>query len=294
MRMDVSDLRLFLAIVKAGSITHGAAITHLALGSASERIRNLETDVGVKLLERHARGVWPTEAGEALANHARLILQQQEKMRSELEDFARGLTGTLRLYTNTAALISLLPQKLPPWLKERPALQINLQERPSHLIVQSIQAGIVEGGIISDATDSKDLCQDMIAPDPLVVIIPKHHPLSAYKRLCFADITAFPMVGLTEESAFQIQLEEQACKLGVSLALRIRLKGFDELCQMVSHQIGIAVIPRVIAQRWRKRYSFATASLTDHWANRNLCLCYRDAQSLSPATASLFSHLRTA
>ena len=64
MRLDLADLRLFIAIVDTGSITGGAAAAHLALASASERLRKMEAEVGVPLLHRHARGVTTTEAGE--------------------------------------------------------------------------------------------------------------------------------------------------------------------------------------------------------------------------------------
>lgn len=74
MRMDIADLRLFLAIAEAGSITAGATQANLALGSASERLRTIEADAGTPLLNRHPRGVSLTEAGAALAHHARLIL----------------------------------------------------------------------------------------------------------------------------------------------------------------------------------------------------------------------------
>ncbi len=74
MRMDLADLRLFIAIVESGSITGGAAMAHLALASASERVRKLEAEVGVPLLQRHARGVTLTEAGRYWrAMHARFL-----------------------------------------------------------------------------------------------------------------------------------------------------------------------------------------------------------------------------
>src|SRR3546814_6889932 len=76
MRFDLTDLRLFLAVVDAGSITHGAADAGLSLPAASERLRDMEAAGEVKLLERGRRGVWTTPAGEALAHHARLVMRQ--------------------------------------------------------------------------------------------------------------------------------------------------------------------------------------------------------------------------
>ena len=81
MRFDLTDLRLFLAAVETGSITRGADRSALALASASARIKEMEHTLGVPLLVRGRRGVEPTPAGHALAHHARVVLQQIERMR---------------------------------------------------------------------------------------------------------------------------------------------------------------------------------------------------------------------
>ncbi len=112
MRLDLADLRLFIAIVDTGSITGGAANAHLAPASASERLRKMEAEIGVPLLHRHARGVTMTEAGEVLARHARPLLAQQQRLRRAMHAFACGQRGTLRLFANTSAMSAFLPGKL--------------------------------------------------------------------------------------------------------------------------------------------------------------------------------------
>ena len=95
MRFDLVDLRLFLHIADAHSITHGARRANLALASASERIRGMEKMLGVALLVRDRRGVSLSSAGQCLLEHARLIVQQAERMRGDLACYARGLSGTV-------------------------------------------------------------------------------------------------------------------------------------------------------------------------------------------------------
>ncbi|HBY5671171.1 TPA: LysR family transcriptional regulator, partial [Klebsiella pneumoniae] len=135
MRLDLADLRLFIAIVDTGSITGGAANAHLALASASERLRKMEAEIGVPLLHRHARGVTMTEAGEVLARHARPLLAQQQRLRQAMHAFACGQRGTLRLFANTSAMSAFLPGKLAAWMAAHPAVQIETEERTSADIV---------------------------------------------------------------------------------------------------------------------------------------------------------------
>ena len=120
MRFDLIDLRLVLNVADAASITHGAARSGLALASASERIRDMEQELGAPLFERQRRGVAPTAAGLALLHHARLVTQQLEAMRGELGGFAKGLRGRVRVLSNTAATLEFLPPLLGPFLAAHP------------------------------------------------------------------------------------------------------------------------------------------------------------------------------
>ncbi|MEB3899246.1 LysR substrate-binding domain-containing protein [Pseudomonas putida] len=291
MRLDLADLQLFLCIVDAGSITAGAASANLALASASERLRNIESAAGVALLERRPRGVVTTEAGEALAHHARLILRQQEMLKGELQDFAAGARGTLHLYANTAALIEFLPSRLAPWLAARPRLRIELKERTSTEIVRAVAAGLIEAGVISDAIAADGLQVQAVARDHLVVITAAQNTYALGKQVTFADVLGLPFVGLSQGSALQDHIDEHARAAGRPFDLRIRMKTFEGLCEMVAHGVGIGIVPQSIAKRYRRRYSLHVVALQDGWAQRQLCLCFKAWGELSGPMQSLLAHL---
>jgi molybdate transport repressor ModE-like protein len=92
-RFDLIDLRLFVHVAEAGSITHGAVRANMTLASASERIRAMEDALSAPLLERKRRGVQLTSAGRVLLHHAWVVTQQLEQMRGELANFGKGLRG---------------------------------------------------------------------------------------------------------------------------------------------------------------------------------------------------------
>ena len=294
MRLDLADLRLFLCVVDAGSITQGAVRANLALASASERLRSIEADAGVALLERLARGVIATQAGEALAHHARLILRQQALLRGELRDFAAGARGTLHLYANTAALTDFLPSRLALWLARRPRLHIELKERTSAEIVRTVALGLAEAGIVSDAVQAPGLQLQPVAKDHLVLIMPAGHRLARRDPVRFADVLAEPFVGMASGNALQDHIDDHARAAGHPLALRIRMKTFEGLCEMVAHGIGLGIVPRSIASRHRRRYGYQALALSDDWARRRLCLCFRAWKELSAPMRDLLLHLGAA
>ncbi|WP_182655409.1 LysR family transcriptional regulator [Stenotrophomonas lacuserhaii] len=291
MRMDLADLRLFLMVVEAGSITAGAERAHLALASTSERLRTMEAEAGIALLTRHPRGVTTTEAGEALAHHARLMLRQQSLLREELQEFASGARGTLHLYANTGALTTFLPGRLAPWMAARPRLHVDLKERTSKEIVRAVRGGQAEAGITSDAVDSAPLQLQPVADDPLLLIVPPNHRLAARTAIRFAEVLGDTFVALADGNALQEHIEDNARTLGRSLSPRIRMKTFEGVCEMVGHGIGIGIVPRSICRQHRRRYGFHAIALEDAWARRKLSLCFVRWNGLSRSMQSLLLHL---
>ncbi len=185
MRFDLTDLRLVVAVVETGSITHGAQRCHMALASASARIRGMEETLGIALLDRGRRGVRPTPAGQALVHHAKLMLHQLERMRGELGDYAKGLKGHVRLLANTAAVTEFLPAALADFLAAHPSVDIDLEERPSHEIVEAVASGFADLGVVADYVDFAGLETLPFRVDRLVLAVPRAHPLAARRSAAF-------------------------------------------------------------------------------------------------------------
>jgi DNA-binding transcriptional LysR family regulator len=294
MPFDLIDLRLFLNIVAAASITHGAAASHLALASASERIRDLERTLGTRLLDRERRGVAPTPAGIAFAHHARLMLQQMERMRGEMADYAHGLKGHVRLLANTAASVEFLPQALAHFWASHPHIDIELEERPSRQIVRAIADGSADAGIVADIVDPGALEACPIALDQLVLVVPAGHAIDAHSSIGFQDVLDQDFVGLGTGSALQHHLADQASRLGRPLRLRIRVDGFEALCRMVEAGVGCGILSETAARRYQRIMAIALIPLSDPWAKRTLMLCTRREDELPVHARQLVAHVKAA
>lgn len=291
MRFDLTDLRLFVQVVENSSITHGADQANMALASASARIKGMEEALGVPLLERGPRGVKPTPAGRALIHHAHLVLQQLELMRGELGKYAQGLKGHVRLLSNTIASTEFLPQPLAAFLAHHPSVNIDLEERPSHEIVQAVADGFADAGVVVESDDLAKLEVFPFATDRLVLITSRDHPLSRCQQLAFHEVLDQEFVGLTRGSALQETLGRQAALAGRPLQLRVRVSNFDAICRMVEHGAGVAVIPET-ATRFRRKSAIKVVQLRDTWALRELVICVRRFDGLSEHAKQLVEHLK--
>jgi DNA-binding transcriptional LysR family regulator len=188
MRFDFTDLNLFRHIVEAGSITHGAERSNLALAAASTRIRKMELAFGAELLVRGRQGVTLTQAGRTLLQHARVILAQSERLNEDLTPYARGLAGQVRVLSNTNALTEFLPEALSSFLTSYPDISVDLEERLSDEIVGLIAEGTGDIGIVAGTVDFGRLHTFPFRSDRFVLVVAKNHPLASRKSIGFAEV----------------------------------------------------------------------------------------------------------
>lgn len=291
MRFDLTDLRLFLNVVEAGSITAGAEAAHMALASASARVRGMEEELGTALLERGRRGIQPTVAGWTLANHARTVLHQVADMRGALSEYARGLKAQVRLLCNTAALTEFLPEVLGPFLARNQHIGIDLQECASAEIVQLVTSGTADVGIVADSVDHGVLETRPFRTDQLVAVVPRRHPLAGRHEVRFGDLLGDAFIGLMKGSALQDHLDGQAERLGTRIGYRVRVHDFAAVCRLVEGDAGIGVISETTALRCSRTMAINCARLTDPWACRKLMICARDFAGLPLHTRRLVEEI---
>jgi molybdate transport repressor ModE-like protein len=291
MRFDLTDLRLFVHVVEAGSITHGAERMHLAIAAASTRIRNMEDVLGTPLLHRERQGIHTTEAGRTLLHHARVLLQQAERMRGDLAQYAEGIKGQIRLLSNTNALTEFLPEPLSAFLAAHPQVNIDLEERLSDEIVAAVADGTADVGIVAGTVEVADLEVLPFRVDRFVLVVATNHALSTVERISFAEVLDFDFVGLDRASALQRFLSEKAERIGRRLRLRVQLRSFDAVCRLVECNVGIGVVPATTAERHAQTMSIHHIELLDEWAVRKLTICVRRQADLPIYARELVRHL---
>jgi DNA-binding transcriptional LysR family regulator len=291
LRFDLTDLGLFRHVVEAGSITHGAERANLALAAASTRIRKMELAFGTELLVRGRGGVAPTQAGRTLLQHARSILAQSERLQEDLDPYARGLAGQVRVLSNTNALTEFLPETLSSFLTAHPDISVDLEERLSDEIVGLIADGDGDIGIVAGTVDFGSLHTFPFRSDHFVLVVGRNHPLASRSRISFAEVLDYDMVGLDRASAIQRFLADKAARIGRAIRLRVQLRSFDAICRMVECNVGVGVVPETTVRRTERNMAINAVQLIDSWALRELTICVRDENVLPPYARQLVDHL---
>ena len=288
MRLDFFDLQLFLNIVDTGSLTKGAERSAISLQAASERIKKIEQQFAVHLFTRHASGVKLTLAGQVFATQAQMLVHQAQQLQQQMLPFSTGAQSEMTLWCNSSAQSEYLPQLLPSYLLENPNIQIDLKEAESNDIIQALENGSAQLGLISGFFNSKKLQTLEFSDDPLVLICPMEHELQQQSTLKLADVLNYPFVGLMQYHSLQQSIETQAKLLGCAIQYRLRLPNFAAIAQVVANGVGIAIMPKRAANRLQSVYPFQQIELTGDWANRKLLLAAKNFDAL-PVTYQHFS-----
>jgi DNA-binding transcriptional LysR family regulator len=292
MRFDLVDLQLFIAVAETRSITNGALRVHLALASASARIKGLELALGVALLTRGRRGVELTPAGESLLDHARIVIHNVDAMRGDLAAFSRGVKATVRFLANTSGLSEYLPKVLAAFLSEHLHISIDVEERESGEIAHAIATGAADLGLAAEHALPENIERIPFSEDRLVLVTARQDELASRRQVDFREVVERDFVGLITSSALHAHIAGHAARLGARLRFRARLNNFDAIGQMVAAGIGVAVMPEVAARRCARSMKINVIRLRDPWANRRLAICARSFRALPKPAQQLADHLR--
>jgi DNA-binding transcriptional LysR family regulator len=294
MRFDLVDLQLFVAVADSGSITHGAMRAHLALASASARIKALEANLGVALVRRRRRGIELTAAGENLRDHARLIMHDVAMMQGDLAGFASGVRASVHLLANTSGLSEHLPKALGSFLREYPDISLDVEERESTDIVGAIASGSADLGFAAEHALPEHFERFSFGEDRLMLVAPRRGEFSGRRQIDFIEVGDRDFVGLTNATALAVHIGKHAARLGVRLRVRARLRDFDAIGRMVAAGVGVAVMPEAAARRCAQSMPIALIAIRDDWANRRLAICARSFKTLPKPAKLLVEHLRKA
>ena len=290
-RVDFVTLKLFCAIAQSGSITKGANECSLALSAASRRMSELEDTVGLMLLDRSAKGVTLTQAGHAVMQHALRLFQGFEQFSNELAEYTKGIKGHVRLWANMSSLTEFLPSALASFLKQHPEIQVEVEEQLSGDIVKALLDGIADIGVLADGAPTAGLHTSIIGHDELVIVCSKSHLIRNKKRIAFEECLSYDFVGLNRGSSLLELTSRQAEKLGKQMQLRIQVRSYDAMCQMIAVNLGIGVLPLQACAPQIKAMGLQAIPLEDTWAKRNLLLAMKIDGYQSPACTLLRDHL---
>jgi DNA-binding transcriptional LysR family regulator len=290
-KLDLTSLRLFVAVCQERNIARAAQREFIASSAVSRRIAEIETLIGLPVIQRQSRGITVTPVGETVLRYALAILANIEQMSAELSRFSSGVKGHVRVVANLSSIVQFLPEDVAAFGRAFPDVSIELEEENSADVLRIVDEHGADFGICNPVAGSEAFEQIPYRQDRLAVLVPGAHRLARAARTGFDVLLNDSFVGLRSESALTRLLAQQAAAAGRQLDVRIRVSSLDALCRMVHAGLGIAVVPEQVGLLYVNTLDVRLLSLSDAWAERHLIIVFKAREQLSASAAALVAFL---
>jgi DNA-binding transcriptional LysR family regulator len=242
--MDIRPLRTFLAVAEVRHFARAASLCSLSQPAVSHQIALLERELGTRLLNRTARRVSLTVAGEVLLEETRRILGAVDRARERMQEVARGTVGRIRLGATPTAGLYFLPPLLVAYRVEHGSYDLTLMVAPAHTIAGRVAANELDMGIIAGPVPTGELRSRRLVRDAFVIIAPAASPLARARGVKPRLLEAEPWVLREDVSDANRQATAWWHRHKIAPARTSTFNGPDAVKRAVGARLGIAMVPR--------------------------------------------------
>jgi DNA-binding transcriptional LysR family regulator len=285
-------LRLFVGVVEHGGIARAAQAEFIATSAVSKRIHDLEAALRTPLLVRQRHGIVPTEAGHALLRHARRLLRAMSDLEAEMSGYAGGERGQVRLMASEATLTDFFPGIIKNFSEQHPGIFIDLVSGLSTAIQRAVAEESVDIGVLLGTVTEPGLS---IHPcryrDLLVVVVNTGHPLAEAGSIRLSQLAGHTLIEQEPDSTVQKLLRTEAARLAIPLHARMRVAGYEAVCNMAAQGLGAGVVPLAFARAMASRSALSVVELDEPWAHREYKVCTKQKDRQPKAVELLVSYL---
>lgn len=249
--MELRHLRTFRAVAEELHFSRAAARLHVAQPALSRTIMDLESELGVRLLERNSRGVALTEAGSLFLERVKCILDDTQTAVSETQRRSRGETGILRIGFIGTLSFELLPRLLRVYRAAFPAVELVLRELGPTRQRAEILAGTLDCGFIGLTSQTLDpeLEMTLAAEDSLVAALPDTHRLAGNGTVRLIDLRneAFYLTARSNAPAYNPWLIGLCQNAGFEPRVSFEVDRSATVLNYIAAGFGVSVFPSRIA-----------------------------------------------
>jgi LysR family transcriptional regulator, benzoate and cis,cis-muconate-responsive activator of ben and cat genes len=244
-RIELRQLRYFLAVAEHLNFTRAAEQMGIAQPPLSQHILALERQLGVKLFVRSRRNVALTPEGEALVSFARRLNNTTQMAAQVVQAIARGEDGPLALGAIFSSIYAVIPRILPPFIKKYPKVKLHLQEMTISQQISALKEHRIDAGILRGPINERELEAVTLFQEPFVAVVPSGHEFCREKTLTLAQIANQPLISVypTANRDFSRRMFGALLDQGHKLNIVQEVSDTHTLLGLVAAGVGVSLVP---------------------------------------------------
>lgn len=241
MQLDV--IQLFCDIASEGSISAAARLHDVTQSAASQRIKVLERELGVRLIDRGTRPLQLTAAGQIYRQGGREILERYEQLKRQLAGQSEVIGGTVQIAAIYSAGIDFLNQAVERFESRHPNVRVHVSYQQPAMVHKQVRDHDVDFGILSYPEKWEDLASVLLREETMVVVCSADHPLAHREVLTPADLVDQPLVGFDSNLPIASQIGAYLRRNGRDPELSHTFDNIDTIKTFVGHSGEVAILP---------------------------------------------------
>jgi len=293
--MNLKQLKVFLAVADSGSFSKGAEASCITQSTVSQHISALESDFGIRLLDRTAKGALLTEGGKLLLQHARGLLAEMHKVDQVMRRFKGVEEAELTVGCSTIPGVYMIPSALKRLQNCFPGLTVNLIQGDSREVLAKLVKNEMEIGVVGGVFDEENFEFQPLNTDKIRLIVSSAHPWAKRKTVTREELLTEPIVirgpgsgtGTTVNSALEtmgIQLRQ--------LKIMAYLGSNEAVKLAVSDELGVSFVSELSVAKEVGRRELALVDVEGLDIYRRFFLASRAGRDLSPAAKAFADVMR--
>ncbi len=291
MNVSIKQLRAFLAVAQSHSFAEASGRIHLSQPALSITIRKLEQTVGGPLFARSTRRVVLTPEGESFYPVATRLLNDWTDAFEDLNERFLKNRGKVTLAALPTLAAGVLPPVIADFRARYPQISLSIHDVLAEQITQLIQEGRADIGFSVPPAASDDLLFEPAFEDQFVAVCPLGHPLLSHDTVNWADLAAYPFIGISRLSSSRQHIDRVMAQVGEKLDVLCDVSQIATVGRMVAAGIGISVLP-ALSFRQISAEGIDHRPLQQPSVTRGLGIITRRRHPLSAAATAMLSLVR--
>ena len=290
MNFTFRQLRLFLALAETGSVSAAAKVMHVTQPTASMQLKEISASVGLPLYEVIGKKVFLTEVGKALVVTAREITQSLASF-EQLTYATKGIAkGHLRIAVVSTAKY-FMPRLIGSFCKRHPLIDVSLEILNRDGVLGRLRQNTDDLFIMSMPPDDVVLIDEVLMPNPIVLIAASADPLAKQKNVTMGDLKSRRFILRESGSGTRMTADQYFRRKKFRPDIRLELGSNEAIKESVAGGLGIGVISQYALHGYQKEHGVRVIDVDEFPLKSSWHLVHLAAKNLSPIALAFKDHI---
>jgi DNA-binding transcriptional LysR family regulator len=286
MNITLRQLRAFIAVAEFGQFNLAARNLHITQSAVSILIRDLETEIGVRLFDRHTRMVSLTLVGQEFLPQARKILKDLELAVGDVRDNASLKRGQVTIAAAIVLAATIVPPILARFMRMYPEISVSIRDMPEEQISPALKRNEVDIAVGTLSEDDPEIAATALLRDKLMLVCREDHRFAKRKSVRWTELKDETLITLAAANPLRNIVEHNLLRVVPNSRPKYEVRFSTTAMSMIAAGMGVAVLPENSSQL-ASAVRVTTVDLIEPMVMRDVSLLQRRHHSLSPAAEHL-------